>query len=54
MRFDKVLRKLLLASTTLFILATNCYAEKLIIEPEMGRAPVLYAIKNAKSSVDMG
>lgn len=46
-------RQLLLTIITAFIFTANSYAEKLIVEPEMGRAPILSALKNAKSSVDM-
>jgi cardiolipin synthase len=37
----------------LFIFSFCAHAEKLIIEPDMGRAPLLSLIKNAKSSIDL-
>lgn len=35
----------------LFVLASNSFADELIIEPDAGRAPLLSAINNAKSSI---
>ncbi len=31
----------------------SCYAEKLIVEPDMGKTPLLSAINHAKSSIDI-
>src|SRR5688572_22452359 len=45
-------RNILLFVFTLFFTHT-IYAEQLIIEPDMGRAPVLSQIENAKSSIDV-
>ncbi len=37
----------------LFICCSICLADELIIEPDMGRTPILSAISHAKSSVDL-
>jgi cardiolipin synthase len=47
------MKRLIYAIPTLFFFMTLCHAEKLIIEPEMGREPVLSVINHAKTSVDV-
>jgi cardiolipin synthase len=43
-----------LCGVALVLFQVNCYAdETLIVEPDMGRAPLLAAIKQAQSSVDV-
>src|SRR4051812_1009992 len=46
-------KNLVLFIFALFSFSTLSFADKLIIEPNAGREPLLSAIKNAKSSIDV-
>lgn len=43
----------ILAFCFILFLTITCHADQLIIEPDMGRTPILSAIENAKSSIDL-
>jgi cardiolipin synthase len=48
------LSRIIFFCSLLFSLHSQCYAnQQLIIEPDMGRAPLINAIHNAKSSIDL-
>jgi phosphatidylserine/phosphatidylglycerophosphate/cardiolipin synthase-like enzyme len=47
------LRNKLILLLFLFIFSSNVFSDQLIIEPDMGRAPILTAMNHAKSSIHL-
>lgn len=52
LRAETLYKKILVAILAVF-LSTLSYADELIIEPDMGRQPILSALSDAKTSIDL-